>query len=126
MSARGELCGAAQRSGSCPLWVTSDRTGVPKQCPLLLQERTFRCVALSVALGQKRTHALQHDRVDSKRENTGFEPCGRLVPAHSPDLLRATRARQNDPNFGERTGLRIDLYGATMLLDDNVVTDGQA
>jgi hypothetical protein len=34
--------------------------------------------------------------------------------------------RQDDPKFGELTGLRIDLYSPAMLLDDDVVTDGQA
>ena len=44
-----------------------------------------------------------------------------------PDLARdAAAARQNDPEFGELTGLRIDLYRPGMLLDDDVVTDGQA
>ena len=46
----------------------------------------------------------------------------------SPDLIRnaeRARSRQNDPKFGELTGLRIDLYGPAMLLDDNVVTNGQ-
>ena len=37
-----------------------------------------------------------------------------------------TRARQNDPKFGEFAGLRIDLNRPAMLLDDDVVTDGQA
>ena len=45
----------------------------------------------------------------------------------SPDLIRdAPRSRQNDPKFGELTGLRIDLYRPAMLLDDDVVTNGQA
>jgi hypothetical protein len=37
-----------------------------------------------------------------------------------------TRSRQNDPKFGELTGLRIDLNSPAMLLDDDVVTNGQA
>ena len=36
------------------------------------------------------------------------------------------RSRQNDPEFGELAGLRIDLYRPAMLLDDDVVTNGQA
>ena len=45
--------------------------------------------------------------------------------------LRAVRqqrgyARQNDPDFGELAGLRIDLDRAAMLLDDDVVTDREA
>jgi hypothetical protein len=49
------------------------------------------------------------------------------VHARSPDLLKGfTRARQNDPKFGEFAGLRIDLNRPTMLLDDDVVTDRQA
>ena len=36
------------------------------------------------------------------------------------------RARQNDPKFGELTGLRIDLNRPAMLLDDDVVTNGKA
>ena len=49
------------------------------------------------------------------------------VHARSPDLARvAARARQNDPKFGELAGLGIDLYRPAMLLDDDVVTDGQA
>ena len=47
------------------------------------------------------------------------------VHARSPDLLKGfTRARQNDPEFGECAGLRIDLYRPAMLLDDDVVTAG--
>ena len=45
----------------------------------------------------------------------------------SPGLIRRrTRARENDPKFGELAGLRIDLYRPAMLLDDDVVTNGQA
>ena len=36
------------------------------------------------------------------------------------------RSLQNDPKFGELTGLRINLNRAAMLLDDDVVTNGQA
>ena len=32
-------------------------------------------------------------------------------------------ARQDDPDFGELTGLRIDLDGTAVLLDDDVMTD---
>src|SRR5262249_9431012 len=35
-------------------------------------------------------------------------------------------ARKNNPDFSELTGLRIDLYRPRMLLDDDVVSDGQA
>jgi hypothetical protein len=38
----------------------------------------------------------------------------------------ATSARQNDPKFGELAGLGIDVYGPAMLLDNDVVADGQA
>jgi hypothetical protein len=34
--------------------------------------------------------------------------------------------RQNDPKFGELARLRIDLDRPAMLLDDDVVTNGQA
>jgi hypothetical protein len=37
----------------------------------------------------------------------------------------AARGR-NEPEFGELTGLRIDLYRPAVLLDDDVVTNGQA
>ena len=48
------------------------------------------------------------------------------VHTRSPDLISGrTRSRQNDPKFGELTGLRIDLYRPAMLLDDDVVTDGK-
>ena len=40
--------------------------------------------------------------------------------------LGHTRARQDDPDFRELTGLRLDLDRAAMLLNDDVVTDGQA
>jgi hypothetical protein len=44
------------------------------------------------------------------------------VHARSPDLIKGhPRTRQDDPKFSELAGLRIDL-----LLDDDVVTDGQA
>ena len=49
------------------------------------------------------------------------------VHMRSPDSVRdAARTRQNDPKFGELAGLCIDLYRPAMLLDDDVVTDGQA
>src|SRR5215471_13580482 len=35
-------------------------------------------------------------------------------------------ARQDNPDFGELAWLRINLDRAAMLLDDNVVTDGEA
>ena len=35
-------------------------------------------------------------------------------------------ARQNDPDFSELSGLRIDLNRSVMLLRDDVVTDGEA
>src|SRR6476646_5497358 len=34
--------------------------------------------------------------------------------------------RQYDPKFGECSGLGVDLYRSAMLLDDDVMTDGQA
>src|SRR6476660_5305105 len=36
------------------------------------------------------------------------------------------RTRQNDPKFGELAEPRIDLYRPAMLLDDDVMTNGQA
>src|SRR5437016_12595696 len=35
-------------------------------------------------------------------------------------------ARKDNPDFGELTGLRVDLYRPAMLLDDDVVADGEA
>jgi hypothetical protein len=35
-------------------------------------------------------------------------------------------SRQNNSDFGELAGLRIDLYRSRMLLHDDVVTNGQA
>src|SRR5262249_15610281 len=34
-------------------------------------------------------------------------------------------SRQSHPDFGELTRLRIDLDGATMLFDNDIVTDGE-
>ena len=49
------------------------------------------------------------------------------VHARSPDLIRDAPARgRTILKFGELAGLRIDLYRPAMLLDDDVVTDGQA
>ena len=49
------------------------------------------------------------------------------VHARSPDLIRAVPARgRTIREFGELAGLGIDLYRPAMLLDDDVVTDGQA
>ncbi len=42
-----------------------DCTGLLQRRSLYPQKRTFGCNAISVALGQNRTHALQHDRRDS-------------------------------------------------------------
>jgi hypothetical protein len=39
---------------------------------------------------------------------------------------RCRRARQDNPEFGKLTGLGIDLYRAAMLLDNDVVTNGEA
>ena len=39
---------------------------------------------------------------------------------------KRSRSRQDDPKFSELAGLGINLYGPAMLLDDDVVTDGQA
>src|SRR5262249_10631422 len=36
------------------------------------------------------------------------------------------RARQNHSDFSELAGLRIDFFKPTMLLNDDVVTDGEA
>jgi hypothetical protein len=37
-----------------------------------------------------------------------------------------SRPRQNDPELGELARLRIDISRPAVLLDDDVVTDGQA
>src|SRR5262249_31693758 len=37
-----------------------------------------------------------------------------------------SRARQDNASLGELAGQRIDLYTSRMLLDDDVVSDGQA
>src|SRR6202043_3052572 len=37
-----------------------------------------------------------------------------------------SRARQNNPEFGEVARLGVDLYRPAVLLDDDVVTNGQA
>jgi len=57
-------------------------------------------------------------------ESTAVIPCHqpKTVRSSGPDKGRAL-ARQNDPEFGELTGLRIDLYRTAMLFDDDVVTD---
>src|SRR5262245_43560646 len=51
--------------------------------------------------------------------------CG---PTYSRVISGSERcsARKNNPDFGELAGLRIDLYRPRMLLDDDVVSDGQA
>src|ERR1700733_8040849 len=41
-------------------------------------------------------------------------------------LLTDTPSRQYDSKFGEFAGLGVDLYGSAVLLDDDVMTDGQA
>ena len=49
------------------------------------------------------------------------------VHARSPDLTIDVPARGSiDPEFGELAGPCIDLYRPAMLLDDDVVTNGQA
>src|SRR5262249_55597391 len=47
---------------------------------------------------------------------------GRLQPFREEHR----RARQNHSDFSELAGLRIDFYRPTMLLNDDVVTDGKA
>ena len=62
---------------------------------------------------------------------TAMRPAG---TRHLGSILRSrlaasdkrSRSRQNDPKFGELAGPRIDLNRPAMLLDDDVVTDGQA
>ena len=49
---------------------------------------------------------------------------GRRVTLDPND--KRSRSRQNDPKFGELARLCIDLYSPAMLLDDDVVTDGEA
>jgi hypothetical protein len=39
---------------------------------------------------------------------------------------KRSRSRQDDSKFSELAGLRIDLNRPAMLLDDDVMTDGQA
>ena len=48
----------------------------------------------------------------------GSRPSSRFGKEHS-------RPRQSDFNFGELAGLGIDLNRPTMLLDNDVVTDGE-
>ena len=44
----------------------------------------------------------------------------------SSSVRECGRTRQKDPEFGELAGLRVNLYRPGMLLDDDVVTDGEA
>ena len=45
---------------------------------------------------------------------------------HGPALDEHSDARQDNPDFGELAGLRLDLDRAAMLLDDDVVADREA
>src|SRR5262249_18683520 len=79
------------------------------RCPLYLQKRTFIAASKLSAKGQKRIFG------PTRRLRLSTRFC----EAHS-------NARQNDPDFGERPRLRIDLDCAAMLLNDDVMTDGEA
>ena len=72
-------------------------------CPLYRRKRTCAVQLAMSAMGQKRT-------------------LGHLLPFRE----QRSRAGQDDPDFGEITGLCIDLDRPTMLLHDDVVADGQA
>ena len=48
-----------------------------------------------------------------------------LIKPHALQLLgEHASTRQNYPDFGELTGLRVHLNRPAMLLDDDVVADG--
>jgi hypothetical protein len=55
-------------------------------------------------------------------KQSGFSSPTRIRASRCPGLSRGCRARNNDPEFGELTGLGIDLNRSSVLLDDNVVT----
>src|SRR5262249_34148898 len=73
------------------------------------------------ALGQKQTYAVQN--VMSALPPEGGHLCLRFRPVPTG---KALPAGQDDPDFGELAWLRMDLDRAAMLLDDDVVTYGEA
>ena len=80
-----------------------------------------------VVKGQDRTHALQQNRGDLTGQFCPWTTRRwRLVAGVFSRLDEGrSRARQNNPEFGEVARLGVDLYGPAMLLDDDVVTNGQ-
>jgi NHL repeat len=80
-----------------------------------------------VYVADRENHRVQVFDGNGKYEtqwNNLHRPCGLFMPPGKCPVR--SRSRQNDPEFGELTGLRIDLYSPAVLLDDDVVTDGQA
>ena len=58
-------------------------------CRLVLQLRTYRCIAADDATGQEETHALQHDRKQKDRLAAVSPKLAR--PTSSPGFARAIK-----------------------------------
>src|SRR4029453_16854298 len=82
------------------------------------------------ALGQKQTFALQNvmSALPPKADICGaaWHVCFGPIADMGPALDEHSDARQDNPDFGELARLRIDLDRPAMLLDDDVVADGEA
>src|SRR5262249_48719986 len=95
---------AAQKPMSAILPIATAKAKFRKrQCPLYPRKRTCAVQEPMSAMGQKRTCAVQLGLLRKQR----------------------SRARQNHPNFSERSRLCVYLDCATVLLDNDVVADGE-
>ena len=94
--------------------------------PNITARRAAHCVRLKSSIDETRPlHPFIVDAI--ARIFFCGDEASRLGPGVTLDRSdKRSRAWQNDLKFGKLTGLRIDLYRPGMLLDDDVVTDGQA
>ena len=79
----------------------------------------LQCLALGVRIAIGGNHDHRHIGKIGLCTGVRSHPSTKFGKEHS-------RPRQNDPDFRELARLRIDLNRPAMLLDDDVVTDGQA
>ena len=97
-------------------------------CPLYAQLLTYRCGAANRRFGPgpDSCTATKSGRFNGAMLSLDDTSWRLLARAFSRLDEGRSGARQNNPEFGEVARLGVDLYGPAMLLDDDVVTDGQA
>ena len=78
-----------------------------KRRPLLTQHQTYRCIALTDAVGHLRTRALQHDR---RKRKTASQRSRRIRSGASIRLrLRPFLTPRNQPGHSEAVRERVEI-----------------